>query len=97
MSQVQYRTQIPLELQWALSEIAIVDGLLTIDWDWDFAANPIDDLTTSNVSGRIIDQIAANAFQFDEIDAIDLGDLPLDLGGDSAYTREQWEQAQAEE
>ncbi|MEQ8839610.1 MAG: hypothetical protein RIB98_01405 [Acidimicrobiales bacterium] len=87
---------IPLELQWALSEIAIIDGVLTIDWDWDFAADPIDDLTTSNVSGRIIDQIAANAFQFEEIDAVDLGDLPLDLGGDSVYTREQWEQAQAE-
>ena len=88
---------LPIGLRGAPTEIEIVDGVLTIDWGWDFAADPIDDLTTSNVSGRIIDQIAANAFQFDEIDAIDLGDLPLDLGGDSVYTREQWEQAQAEE
>lgn len=88
---------LPVELRGARPEIEIADGLLTIDWDWDFAANPIDNLTTSNVSGRIIDQIAANAFQFGEIDAIDLGDLPLEIDRPFIYTREQWERAQAED
>lgn len=87
---------IPLELQWSLSEITIADGVLTIDWGWDFAADPIDNITTSYWSGRIVAQIAANAFQFDEIDAIDLGDLPFEVDRPFVYTREQWEQSEAD-
>ncbi|MEZ5244830.1 MAG: hypothetical protein R2707_07025 [Acidimicrobiales bacterium] len=87
---------IPVELRGAQTTVEINDGVLTIDWGWDFSVSPIDNLGTSTWSGRIIDQIAANAFQFEQIDAVDLGNLPFDHGGEFVYTREQWEQSQAE-
>ncbi|MEZ5166606.1 MAG: hypothetical protein R2695_08955 [Acidimicrobiales bacterium] len=86
----------PLELRASEADVGIEDGVLTINWDWDFAAHPIDNFSTSNVSGRYLDQIAANAFQFDEIDAIDL-DVLCCGDWEGLYTRDQWEQVQADE
>lgn len=91
-------TAIPIELRWADNTVALADGILTIDWGWDFAADPIGaEINSAHNAKRIVDQIAANAFQFEEVDSIDLGDLPLDVDQPFIYTREQWERAQVDE
>lgn len=79
---------VPVELRGAPVTVDLVEGVLSIAWEWDpelTAGPPL----WEEADPRILDQIAVTAFGFAEVDAIE---VPLLRPDHEPFTRADWDQ-----